>query len=175
MLCHQWIHGVAWFRNRYITHIQEACQAGKRAVSRPSRIRRRTTSTSTRTVKRNLPKSCYHRRYLQSLIPSALAIVRPCDEPIPLFSDWADRMNSDSEDMDESWGFLTRTPVTCLRRPPDATTVFCLCQKLVFSFHFLSSQRRSQYFTFQLLFILQQNTSFQYAYLNGWNWCFCLE
>lgn len=106
---------VPYFRRRVISEymeqldsaidtlrIQEARQAGKRVVSRPSRIRRRTTSTSTRTVKRNLPKSCYHRRYLQSLIPSALAIVRPCDEPIPLFSDWADRMNSDSEDMDES-------------------------------------------------------------------------
>lgn len=106
---------VPYFRRRVISEymeqldnaidtlrVQEARQAGKRFVSRPSRIRKRITSASRRTVKHNLPKSCYHRRYLKTLIPSALAIVQPRDETIPLFSDWADRMNSDTEVMDET-------------------------------------------------------------------------
>lgn len=80
--------------------LQEARQAGKRVIPRPTRIRKRTTATSDRTVRHGLPKSCYHRRYLRTLVPSALAIVQPRDEPIPVFSEWADRVDSDTEFMD---------------------------------------------------------------------------
>jgi len=73
---------------------------GKRYVPKPSRVRHRTRRISDRTVKRSLPRSCYHRRFLAGLAPNELAMISPRDEEIPIFSQYADGFGSDSMEED---------------------------------------------------------------------------
>jgi hypothetical protein len=70
---------------------------GKRFVQR-GRISVRTQIKSTRCVTLNLPRSCYHSKFLAGLNPTSLEEVAPVDQTIPHFEHWAaSHGTSDSE------------------------------------------------------------------------------
>ncbi|KAE9402084.1 hypothetical protein BT96DRAFT_991430 [Gymnopus androsaceus JB14] len=78
--------------------ILQACQVKKHHVPRPSHICVRTNKVSKCTVLSGLPQSLYHRRYLNGLMQSTLAVVKPEDQIVPHFPEFANQVESDSMD-----------------------------------------------------------------------------
>ncbi|KAJ3766234.1 hypothetical protein FB446DRAFT_654110, partial [Lentinula raphanica] len=75
----------------------------KRAMPRPKHIRERTNKISTRTTKKGLPRSLYHRQYIRQLPPSLLDQLHIDSKEIPNFEQWALVGQADSDsDSDDS-------------------------------------------------------------------------
>ncbi|KAJ3765169.1 hypothetical protein FB446DRAFT_655613 [Lentinula raphanica] len=69
----------------------------KRARPRPKHIRERSNKISTRTTKKGLPRSFYHRRYLRQLPPSLLGQLHIDKRETPNFEQWALTGQADSD------------------------------------------------------------------------------
>ena len=63
---------------------KETKQAGKRYVSRPTRVRHRSKVISTRSTVKGLSRSCYHRQYLQRLLANFWELLKVENVEIPL-------------------------------------------------------------------------------------------
>ncbi|KAJ3831197.1 hypothetical protein F5878DRAFT_549828 [Lentinula raphanica] len=72
---------------------------GKKALPRPKHVRVRSEQRSTRTVKKGLPRSLYHRRYLEQLPPALSGQLLIDSKEITGFEQWAlaGQPNSDTE------------------------------------------------------------------------------
>ncbi|KAJ3888762.1 hypothetical protein F5879DRAFT_792778, partial [Lentinula edodes] len=105
--------GVPYYRRSVLSHVFEdldrnikelnkrvARDTGKRIIPRATRVRIRTHVRTERTVVKKLPKSCYHRRYLESLDAIALDDLQVKMTEIDLFDQWADTQG-DSDSMQE--------------------------------------------------------------------------
>lgn len=103
---------VPYYRRRYISTLLEGVdnsvlkmtqhefeQKGKRYTRRPTLVRRRTDRRNNRTVVGNLPRSCYHQRYLDGLSPGAIKELEIDPIEIPHWSEWVGKAMpmSDSE------------------------------------------------------------------------------
>ena len=75
----------------------------KNAKPRPKHVRRRTGNKSNRTIKKKLPASLYHRRFLAQLSDPVKEALQIPTTDLPQFNQWALAIqeNSDSEGDDE--------------------------------------------------------------------------
>ncbi|KAJ3717352.1 hypothetical protein C8R42DRAFT_724254 [Lentinula raphanica] len=81
---------------------KEQWLVSKRAMPRPKHIRERSNKISTRTTKKGLPRSLYHRQFLQQLPPSLLERLHVDSKETPNFEQWALAVQADSDsDSDE--------------------------------------------------------------------------
>lgn len=83
---------------------QQAKQTGQRSRSRPSIRRVRTQNRSERTVVHGLPRSFYHRRYIENLTPAvlqSLEINGGRAEESQSLDPWAKTLQTDSDTGDE--------------------------------------------------------------------------
>ena len=100
---------VPYFRRRAIGEIMEeldntidhvrqkqAGEIGKWFEPKNRRLRKRVDTRSYRSIKKGLPRSMYHRKFLEGLTPNQLVQVDPRNEPFLQFSRHADQAESDS-------------------------------------------------------------------------------
>ncbi|KAJ3734088.1 hypothetical protein DFJ43DRAFT_1152799 [Lentinula guzmanii] len=74
-----------------------ARQSGKRILPRPTHIRQRIERKSERTVRKGLPRSLYHHRFLARLPVAVLEDLKIDNQEITGFDQWALAMQADSD------------------------------------------------------------------------------
>ncbi|KAK7451662.1 hypothetical protein VKT23_012339 [Stygiomarasmius scandens] len=80
---------------------KEGRNLGKRPTNHPARVRIKTKEKSFRKVPNNLPKSCYHRQYLEGLDPFSLDKIGPINEKISIFDRWVATQEASDSEADE--------------------------------------------------------------------------